>query len=111
MKMVFHLQEVLIVPPPMLCTILNDESTISSNLTVDTCMDTIESNIVTTNTNVGNLDNLVNYLSHLLSKFMKEMKQGVNVSPAVFTTNINESKIMIPNKITKAADDNPSMPR
>ena len=51
---------------------MNDESTISSNITMDICIDVVESNMVTTNTNISNLDNSVNYTNH--SNFMKEFR-------------------------------------
>ena len=58
------MKDMLNAPPPMRRTIVNDESTISSNLTMDTRMDTVESNI-------GNLDNSVNHMTHVLTLFMK----------------------------------------
>lgn len=36
---------------------MNDESKISSNLTIDARMDAVESNVIITNTNISNLDN------------------------------------------------------
>ena len=61
----------------MRCTIVNDELAISSNLTMNTRMDTVESNMVTTNTNIENLDNSVNRIrSHVLAKTTQEIKHG-----------------------------------
>lgn len=40
--------------------------------------------------NMGNLDNSVNHMSHLMSMFVKEMRQGSNQSHAEFTTNSND---------------------
>lgn len=51
------MKEMLQTPPPMQRAIVNDESTISSNTTMDTSMKTVESNI-------GNLDNSVNHMAH-----------------------------------------------
>lgn len=81
-------------PPPMYYTIVNDDFTISSNLTMDTRMDAVESNMVTINTNVSNLDNSVNYTSHVPKFFTKNMKQGTNTAPDSCSTNIDESKLM-----------------
>ena len=46
---------------PVWRTILNDESTISSNITMDTRMEMVERNI-------GNFDNSVNLMAHMLKK-------------------------------------------
>lgn len=63
---------------------MNDEPTISSNSTVDTLMDTVESYKITMNTNIGNLYNSVNYMSRILAKFMKEMKQYTKAPVSLF---------------------------
>ena len=59
-------------------TIVNDESTISSNLTMDARMDAAENNMLITNTNIGNLDNSINFMNHMLKKFMKEFKHDAS---------------------------------
>lgn len=68
--------------------IVNDESTITSNLTMDIRMDAVEIIMVVTNTNIGNLNNTVNYVSHVLSKFTKDMRYGTNLASAVFLSRI-----------------------
>lgn len=68
------MQDILMSPPPMQRSATNDESTITGNLTIDTRIDVVE-------TNMGNLDNLVSHMNHLLLTFMKEIKQGCNQSP------------------------------
>ena len=40
-------------------------------------MDAVESNMVLTNEHIGTLDNSVNYMTHMLAKFMKETKQNL----------------------------------
>ena len=59
--------------------VISDDLTITSNLTMDTRMDTVESNI-------GNLDNSVNHMTHVLTMFMNRMEksQGSNLSPAAY---------------------------
>ena len=75
------LKNLLYAPPPMRRTIVNDESTISSNLTMDTRMDAVEDTI-------GSLHNSVNHMTHEMMRFMKSMEQrqgltqGVNLTPA-----------------------------
>ena len=61
------MKDMLNEPPPMRRTIVNDESTISSSLTMYTRMDTVESKI-------RNLDNSVNHMTHVLTLFMKKME-------------------------------------
>ena len=56
---------------PLVRRTVNDESTISSNLMMDTRMDAVEFNI-------GNMENSVNFMSHTLMKFMKDNKQYTN---------------------------------
>ena len=73
--------------------ILNDESPISSNITMDTHMDAVESNMATTNTNIVNLDDLVNYIHHVLRDFRKEFNQGTNLAPAEISAKVNEQKL------------------
>jgi len=63
--------DLLIAPPPIRRPIINDKFAISNNLTMDTQMDTVESNI-------GNLDNSVNYMAHMLTKFMHEFLKVKN---------------------------------
>ena len=67
------IQNILAAPPPMQRTVINDESTISSNFIMDNYMGEVESSMVTKNANICNLDVSVNYISRMLSKFMKEM--------------------------------------
>ena len=75
------LRELLNAPPPVRRTVVNDESTIASNLTMDTRMDTVEDTI-------GSLHNSVNQMTHEMMRFMKSMEQqqgltqGNNASPA-----------------------------
>jgi len=66
--------ELLNAPPLMRWTTINNESAISSNLTMDTQMEAVESNI-------GNLDNYVNHMTHMLTKFMHELKQSSKIAP------------------------------
>ena len=61
---------ILDAPPPVRRTV-NDESTISSNLAIDTRMDAVELNI-------GNMENSVNLMRHMLMKFMKHNKKDNN---------------------------------
>ena len=68
------MNNLLHTPSPMRRSIVNDTSTISSNITMDTRMDTVEGNI-------GNLDKSLNHITHLLTNFMQEMKQGSNQAP------------------------------
>jgi len=82
------MQEILISPPPMRRIVANDELTITSNLTMDIRMDVVE-------INMGNLDSSVNHMSHLMSTFMKEMRQGSNQSPADFTANNNNGSAKV----------------
>ena len=94
------LHDLLNAPPPVRRTNVNDDSTITSNLTMDTRMDTVESNI-------GNLDNSVNHMTHVLTMFMNRMEkstgltQGSNISPAGY---LGEEKNM--NEETAAASKN-----
>lgn len=37
--------------------------------------------------NMGNPDNSVNYMSHMLEIFVQEMRQGSNQSPVAFNRN------------------------
>ena len=60
------LKDMLNAPPLMQRTIVNDKSSISRSITMDTIMETVESNI-------GNLDNSVNQIAYMLTLFMKEM--------------------------------------
>lgn len=69
------MQDILISPSLMKRSVANDESTTTSNLTMDTRMDVVE-------IDMGNLHNYGNHMSHLLSKCMKERKQGYNQSSA-----------------------------
>ena len=57
------MNEFLNNPSPIRRTIPNDESTIASNITMDTRMEMVESNI-------GNLENSVNLMAHMLKKIM-----------------------------------------
>ena len=95
---------ILNAPPPMRWTIVNDESTISSSLTMNNRMDAVEINMIITNTHISNLDNSVNYMSNILAKFMKEMKQGMNVLTSV-STNIDESTLTQKNDSTTVGKD------
>ena len=76
------MNDIITAPPPMIRTLVNDKSTISSNITMDTQMDSVENNMVTINHNIRNLENSVNHMSHMLAKFMREMKQSNNLPPA-----------------------------
>ena len=60
--------------------------------------------MITTNKNIGNLDNSVNYMSHMLAKFMKEMKQGTNI-PALVSTNVDKYKLTYKNDSTTVSED------
>ena len=66
-------------PPPTFHTIMNDHSTISSNLTMNTNMDIVESNI-------SGLENSVNHMAHMLKTFMhglrQERRQDNNSAPS-----------------------------
>ena len=55
-------------------------------------MDAVESNMITTNTNIGNIKNSVNYTSHTLAKFTKEIKQSTNF-PALISTDTYAYKL------------------
>ena len=77
------MNELLNAPPSVRRTILNDESTISSNITMYTHTETVESNI-------GNVDNSVNLMAHMLQIIMQEIKQGSNLAPAKFQSNTQE---------------------
>ena len=92
------------VPPLIHRTIVNNESTILSNITMYTRMDAVESNMITTNASIGNLNNSVNYMSCILAKFMKEMKQSTNAT-ASMSTNADESKLTHKNDSTTAIED------
>ena len=48
------MQAILNVPPPVRCTIVDDDTTISSSLTIDAHMD--------------NMENSVNFINHMLQK-------------------------------------------
>lgn len=50
------IQYILAALSPMHRTNMNDESIISSNLTMYTQINAVESNMITTNTNIGNFD-------------------------------------------------------
>ena len=78
------MQEILTSPPPMQRSVAN----ITSNLKTETQIDVIE-------INMGNLDNSVNYMSHLLYKYMREMRQGNNRSPDDFTANVNNDSAKV----------------
>ena len=90
------MNDLLNAPPPVRRTNVNDDSTITSNLTMDTRMDTVESNI-------GNLDNSVNHMTHVLTMFMARMErsQGTNLSPAAYLQEENKQ-----NKNTEAVSKN-----
>ena len=98
------IKDMLNTPPPVRRTIVNDESTISSSFTMDTCMDAMESNMITTNIHIGNLDMSVNYMNHMLAKLMKEMKQGTN-DPASVSNNADESKLTQKNDSNTVSKD------
>jgi len=88
------MNEILISPPSMKRSIVNDESMITSNLTMDTRMADVESNI-------GNMENEVSQMNFMLRSFIKEMRQGSNQSPANFLSN-NQ----INNDSAKVVEDN-----
>ena len=75
------MQDMLTAPLPMRRTIVNDKSTILSNLTMDTRMDAVKNVMLITNTNIGNLDYSVNFMNCLLINFIKEFKQDANTEP------------------------------
>ena len=58
---------------------------------MDRHIDIVEIKMVTTNHNIGNLDNSGNHMSHMLEKFMRKMKQGNNLSPAEFSNKQQDS--------------------
>jgi len=89
------IQDMRAAPPLMCRTIVNDEFIISSNITMETRMDMVERNIVTTNTTICNLYNSVNYMNHKLNKFMKGFRQGINLAPAEFPAKFNDQKLTI----------------
>ena len=84
------LKDMLNAPPFIRCTIVNNESTISSNITTDTRMEIVEINI-------GNLGKSFNHMAHMLTLFIKEMKQGTNIAPEKF----NKMKMLQPKKYYK----------
>ena len=73
---------ILKAPPPMSQPLVNDKSTSSSNITMDTRIYAEESNMFATNQNIGNHDNSINHTSHTLAKIMYKTKQGNNLLPA-----------------------------
>ena len=79
------MHNMLDTPPPVRRTV-NNESTISSNLTMDTWMDAVEFNI-------GNMENSVNYMSHMLMKFMKNNKQDTNIDDPMKDHNKSERQL------------------
>ena len=68
-------------------------------------MDAVESNMITTNTNIGNIKNSVNYTSHTLAKFTKEIKQSTNF-PALISTDTYAYKLTQKNDSTTTGKDN-----
>ena len=100
------LNDMLNAPPPTRRTIVNDESTISSNLTMDTIMETVDSNI-------SNLDNSVNHMAHMLTLFMKEMTKsnglsdGSNSAPATFLNKANAAAVSKHTARTTVTEDKP----
>ena len=106
------LKDLLNAPPPMRRTIANDESTISSNITMDTRMDTVEDTI-------GSLHNSVNHMTHEMMRFMKSMeqrhglRQGSHQAPANYqpaagdTTPIRQAAAVSTHAAsTKVTEDN-----
>ena len=76
-------------------SVVNDDSKITSNLTMYTRMTDVENNI-------GSLDNSVNHISCMLQSFIKETSQGSNQSPANFVANNqnnNDSAKVVENNI------------
>ena len=67
------INDILISPPPMKRSIVNNESTITSNLTMDTRMADVESNI-------DNMENEVSPMNFMLRSFIKKMRQESNQS-------------------------------
>lgn len=61
---------------------------------MDTQMDAVIIGMVTTNNNIGNLYNSVNHMSHMLVKFMREMKQGNILFPTEFANTNNSTKVI-----------------
>ena len=80
----YVMKEFLNSPPPIRCTIIKDKSMISRNITLDTQIETVESDI-------GNLDHSINHMAHIITKFTQELKQGRNLAPANFKKKIKDN--------------------
>ena len=81
------MNEILASPPPMKRNIVNDDSTITSNLTMDTRMADVESNI-------GDMNNEMSQMNFMLRSFIKEIRQGNNQSPANIQNNNDSTKVV-----------------
>ena len=67
--------------------IVNDDSTITSNLTMDTRMADVESNI-------GDMNNEMSQMNFMLRSFIKEIRQGNNQSLANMQNNNDSTKVV-----------------
>ena len=81
------MNEILASPPPMKRNIVNDDSTITSNLTMDTRMADVESNI-------GDMNNEMSQMNFMLRSFIKEIRQGNNQSLANIQNNNDSTKVV-----------------
>ena len=68
-----------------------------------TRMDTVESNMITTNANISNLDDSVNYTSHMLTTSTEEMKQSTNATASI-STNTDKTKLTHSNDSTTVVE-------
>ena len=81
------MNEILASPPPMKRSIVIDDSTITSNLTMDTRMADVESNI-------GDMNNEMSQMNFMLRSLIKEIRQGNNQSPANIQNNNDSTKVV-----------------
>ena len=81
------MNEILASPPPMKRNIVNDDSTITSNLTMDTRMADVENNI-------GDMNNEMSQMNFMLRSFIKEIRQGNNQSLANMQNNNDSTKVV-----------------
>ena len=86
------MNEILASPPPMKRNIVNDDSTITSNLTMDTRMADVESNI-------GDMNNEMSQMNFMLRSLIKEIRQRNNQSPANIQNNNDSTKVVKDNII------------
>ena len=88
------MNESLTSPPPMKRSSVNDDSTITNNLTMDTRMADVESNI-------GGMNNEISQMNFMPRSFIKEIRQGINQSSANYVANLQNN-----NDSTKVVEDN-----